>query len=63
MANAIISVVLVAFFRLRIRGSAPILERTIFFLCNPFTRNRANVCYRLQYCLPFNNLYFFSGPV
>ena len=31
MASAIISVVLVAFFRLRIRGSGPILERPNFF--------------------------------
>ena len=52
MANAIISVVLVVFFRLRIRGSAPILQR-----------NRANFCYRLQYCLPFKNLHFSAGPV
>ena len=35
MASAIISVVLVAFFRLRIRGSGPILERTNFFPVQP----------------------------
>ena len=35
MASAIISVVLVAFFRLRIRGSGPILERANFFPVQP----------------------------
>ena len=61
MASAIISVVLVAFFRLRIRGSGPILERTNFFAVQPVYTEPCKFLLQIAVLLTVQQLALFCG--
>ena len=63
MAGAIISVVLVAFFRLRIRGSGPILERTNFFPVPPVYTEPCKILLQIAVVLAVQKRALFCVPV